>query len=214
VSATIEDVLAKYIPQEAIAVCTRWIVSRNIHLKISAVRTTKLGDYRPLERGKGHRITVNHDLNPYSFLITFTHEVAHLHSFLKYGAYHDPHGREWKQEFKVLMGHFLAMRIFPEELEMVLQRHLDNPPSSSCHDPELMKALKLYDPPSEIRVYHLEELPHGSRFRLHGEKSRLSFTKGLKNRTRFRCTELESGRDYLVSAIAEVVLLDDKIGVE
>lgn len=210
-SSTIEEILSKYIPREAVAVCTRWILSRNIHLKITGVRTTKLGDYRPLQDGKGHRITVNHDLNPYAFLITFTHEVAHLHSFQKYGAYHDPHGREWKQEFKVLMSHFLAMRIFPYELELVLHQHLNDPPSSSCHDPLLIKALKCYDPPSSVRVYHLDELPHGTRFRLHGEKSKLSFTKGLKNRTRFRCTELASGRDYLVSAIAEVVLLEDEL---
>lgn len=207
-ASTIEDVLTKYLPQKAVSVCTRWIISRNIHLKITGVRTTKLGDYRPLEAGQGHRITVNHDLNPYAFLITFTHEVAHLHCYLKYGPRHDPHGREWKQEFKVLLGHFLGMEIFPAELESVLRKHLNDPPSSSCHDPLLMKALKTFDPEGADPVYHLDELPDGTTFRLHGERSKLIFRKGVRNRTRFRCLEMNSGREYFVSGIAEVVLTE------
>ncbi|MFM7725297.1 MAG: SprT-like domain-containing protein, partial [Flavobacteriales bacterium] len=110
---TIESILSRYIPAAAVATCTRWIISRNIHLKIAGVRSSKLGDYRPLSDGRGHRITVNHDLNPFSFLITFTHEVAHLHCFLKYGPRHDAHGKEWKDEFRQLLGHFLDRQIFP-----------------------------------------------------------------------------------------------------
>jgi predicted SprT family Zn-dependent metalloprotease len=142
-------------------------------------------------------------------LITFTHEVAHLHSFIKYGQYHEPHGKEWKQEFKILLGYFLEMGIFPNDLEEVLQRHLLHPPSSSCHDAALMKALKCYDPPTSVPVYHLDELPDGSIFRLYGYRSKLTFQKGVKNRTRYRCQEISSGKAYLVSSLAEVQLLTD-----
>ena len=199
----IEDILSKYLPPAAVSICTRWIISRNIHVRITANRTTKLGDYRPLGAGKGHRITVNHNLNPYAFLITFTHEVAHLHCFMMYGPRHDAHGKEWKQEFRNLLGHFLGKNIFPEELEVILKKHLSDPPSSSCHDITLTKALRKYDPDSN-QVFHLDELEDGVRFRIHGERSKLIFIKGDRNRTRFRCTELTSGRDYLVSAVAEV----------
>jgi hypothetical protein len=68
-----------------------------------------------------------------------------------------------------------------------------------------MKALRLYDPPAEVKVYHLDELPHGSLFRLYGERTRFRFRKGAKNRTRFRCLEVGSGREYMVSGIAEVL---------
>lgn len=202
--ATIEEVLAKYLPAPAVPVCTRWIISRNIHLRITGVRTSKLGDYRPLGPGKGHRITVNHDLNPYAFLITFTHEVAHLHCYMMYGPRHDAHGREWKLEFKNLLGHFLDKDIFPQDIELILKRHLENPPSSSCHDVTLTKALKQYDPPKATAVHHLDELPEGTVFRLHGERSKMVFTKGHRNRTRYRCLEHSSGREYLVSSVAEV----------
>lgn len=209
VVATIEEVLTKYLPAAAVPACTRWIVTRDIHLKITGTRSSKLGDYLPLGPGRGHRITINHDLNPYAFLITFTHEVAHLHCYIKYGARHDPHGREWKQEFKVLLGHFLDQGIFPDDLETTIRKHLLHPPSSSCHDPDLMKALKCHDPAGAERVYHLDELPDGSTFRIHGEKSKRLFQKGVKNRTRYRCLEVNSGKDYLVSGIAEVILLSD-----
>ena len=68
-----------------------------------------------------------------------------------------------------------------------------------------MKALKSYDEGKAERVYHLDELPDGSVFRLYGERSRFRFRKGLKSRTRFRCVELNSGKEYLVSGIAEVL---------
>ena len=49
--------------------CASWIV-QNIHLRITGMRASS-GDYRP-PTGNGHQITVNHDLNPFAFLITFT----------------------------------------------------------------------------------------------------------------------------------------------
>jgi SprT protein len=41
-------------------------------------RSSKLGDYRPPQRGLPHRISVNHNLNQHEFLITLIHEMAHL----------------------------------------------------------------------------------------------------------------------------------------
>ncbi|MFM7217151.1 MAG: SprT-like domain-containing protein [Bacteroidota bacterium] len=201
---TIESILSRYIPAAAVATCTRWIISRNIHLKIAGVRSSKLGDYRPLSDGRGHRITVNHDLNPFSFLITFTHEVAHLHCFLKYGPRHDAHGKEWKDEFRQLLGHFLDRQIFPDDLSSLIRKHLQDPPSSSCHDATLSKALRKYDPSHGRQVVHLDELADGTFFRISGERSQLRFQKGPLNRTRYRCFELSTGREYLVSGIAEV----------
>lgn len=205
---TIESVLSKYLPEKTVPTCTRWIIHKNIHLRITGMRASKLGDYRPLERGKGHRITVNHDLNPFAFLITFTHEVAHLNCFEKYGSRHEPHGREWKHEFRLLMSHFLGQNVFPDDLETVLHKHLHDPPSSSCHDIRLSKTLRMYDTVMKEQVLHLDELPAGKKFRLHGTRKNQHFIKGPKRRTRFRCEEAESGAEYYISAIAEVIPVD------
>ncbi|REJ85361.1 MAG: sprT domain-containing protein [Bacteroidetes bacterium] len=185
--------------------CALWITEKSIHLKITRGRATKYGDYKPLGPGKGHHISVNHDLNPYSFLITFIHEVAHLHCFNMYGQRHDPHGREWKNEFGYLLGYFIQQNVFPQDMEAVLKEYLKNPSASSCSDPDLHRILKKYDQSLKSGVIHLEELPRDSLFYLHQSKSGQLFKKGKRLRTRFHCLELNSGREYLVNALSEVV---------
>ena len=200
----IADVLSKYLPGEAVETCSEWIVSKNIHLKITRERASKYGDYRPMPAGRGHRITVNHDLNPYSFLVTFVHEVAHLETYTKYSHRHDPHGKEWKHEFRQLLQDFINREIFPGDIKNALLKYIQNPAASSCSDHDLLRALKKYDQRSE-EVFHLEDLPENSVFSMYQSNSQLVFKKGHKIRTRFQCLELNSKRIYFVSAIADVV---------
>lgn len=208
-SDSIEGVLAKYLPAATVQECAGWIIQKNIHLRITGMRASKLGDYRPHPKGNGHQITVNHDLNPYAFLITFTHEVAHLVCYERYGHRHEPHGREWKHHFRELLLPFLDRGIFPSELAQFVYAYLRDPGASSCSDPGLIRALRLHDKPGDLKIKHLEDLPEGSRFRLAGPRSRLRFEKGPRMRSRFRCVELGSAKEYLVSGIAEVLPLED-----
>lgn len=203
----IAAVLSNYIPVDTVDECTSWIVQKNIHLKITKGRASKFGDYKPLARGKGHHISVNHDLNKYAFLITFVHEVAHLHTFTKYPFRHEPHGKEWKNEFRNLLGNFVSRRIFPDDISIALSSYLKNPAATSCSDHNLFRTLKKYD--SKIdgqEVFHLEELPTNSHFTLYQSRSGMLFEKGDKMRTRYRCKELNTKREYYVSGLAEVVL--------
>ena len=109
----IAAVLSNYIPHETVDECTSWIIQKNIHLKITRGRASKFGDYKPLERGKGHHISVNHDLNKYAFLITFVHEVAHLHTFTKYPFRHEPQRQEGVYRLTVLRGNRCLRRSSP-----------------------------------------------------------------------------------------------------
>lgn len=197
--------MAKYVPTAAVEVCSRWIMEKNIHLKITRGRASKFGDYRPMEKGRGHRITVNHDLNQFAFLITFIHEVAHLHTHVKYNYRHDPHGREWKHEYRLLLEQFTGKEIFPHDVERALKKYLLNPAASSCSDQNLFRVLKKYDDRPEA-VFHLEELPESAEFSLFQSRSGLVFRKGPKIRTRFQCLEIRSKRIYFVNALAEVQL--------
>jgi hypothetical protein len=204
----IAKVISKYLPANTVDTCTNWIVEKNIHLRITRGRASKYGDYKPDEEGNGHRISVNHDLNPYSFLITFTHEVAHLHCFTKYRHRHEPHGKEWKNEFAILLNDFIRLKIFPEDIELALRNYVRNPAASSCSDQNLHRVLKKYNPVGEEQVMHLEELESGTNFCLYQSRSGLVFRKGEKKRTRFECIEVRSKREYLVSGLAEVIVLD------
>ena len=47
--------------------------------KIVAPRRTKLGDFKAKgNKNNKSQITINGDLNPYAFLITTLHELAHI----------------------------------------------------------------------------------------------------------------------------------------
>lgn len=202
----ISAVLGKYIPAPAVNTCASWIIQKNIHLKLTRGRASKFGDYMPLRPGEGHRITVNHDLNKYAFLITFVHEVAHLETFNKFKGRVDPHGREWKHEFRLLLTGFVHRGIFPEDIRTALSDYMLNPAASSCSDHTLLRALRKYDERPE-EVFHLEDLPHDSVFQLHQSRSGQVFKKGHRIRKRFHCMEMKTNRIYFVSPMAEVVIM-------
>ena len=193
-------------PESAVNICCRWIVSHNIHVRITRSRATKYGDYRPLKETGGHQITINHDLNPYSFLITFVHEIAHLIAENKYKKRISPHGLEWKNEFSCLLEYFLQQHIFPSDLVGALTSYIKNPAASSCSDHDLLRALRKYDKKESLNLQHLEDLHMDTLFRLYSSRSGLIFRKGKQMRTRFHCTEITTKREYVVNPLAEVVV--------
>ncbi len=205
-NSSLAEVLAKYIPGPAVLICTSWIVKLNIHLRITKSRASKYGDYRPARGTDAHIITVNHNLNQYSFLITFIHEVAHLVCEKKYSRFAAPHGREWKHEYSALLNFFLAKNIFPPDIERALRQYVKDPAASSCTDENLLRVLKHHDRKEREKVTFLEELPHGSLFRLNSSKK--VFVKGVIMRKRFQCFEHSSRIEYRVSALAEVTAIE------
>jgi SprT protein len=198
----LSEILSKYVPPEAVSVCTGWIVRLNIHLRITKSRASKFGDYRPARGTDAHVITVNHNLNQYSFLITFIHEVAHLVCEKKYSRFAAPHGREWKHEYSVLLNFFLSKNIFPHDIEAALRHYVKDPAASSCTDENLLRTLKRYDSHEKQKVTFLEDLPKGCMFVLNSSKK--VFVKGTLMRKRYQCFEMHSKVEYRVSALAEV----------
>ena len=192
--------LARYIPEQTVAPIAEHIVNLKVHLRITKERSSKLGDYRAPSDGRGHRISINHNLNQYAFFITLVHELAHLVTWNHFQHKVNPHGLEWKRYFQELMLPFQDKGIFPNDVELALRRYLKSPAASSCSDPNLQKVLSHYD--SEP-VIHLDDIPPGARF---GLNNGMVFIKGEKRRTRYRCVEEKSGKAYLVSGIAEVEL--------
>ena len=69
-----------------------------VHVRLARPRRTKLGDHRPPSRKVAfHRITINDDLNPYAFLTTLLHEIAHVATWQRHGGRRrvKPHGSEY-----------------------------------------------------------------------------------------------------------------------
>jgi hypothetical protein len=173
-------------------------------LKIKKERSTRLGDYTSPRNGSNHLITVNFNLNKYSFLITLVHEIAHLTTFNKHKNEVLPHGAEWKKNFAELMQPFMNSDVFPVDILYALRRYMQNPGASSCSDKTLLKALKLYDENNSDKIF-LEYLPHKTMFLYNGERL---FEKGVKIRTRYRCTEVNTGQVYLFNSLTEVEVFE------
>lgn len=195
----LENGLAKYIPRPAVPLLAQWVMEFGVHLRITKARNSKLGDYRHPYGSDGHRITVNHNLNQYSFLITLVHELAHLTTWNKFKNKVSPHGAEWKNEYKILMREVVRLKVFPQDVYDALVAYMQNPAASSCSDEDLLRTLRKYDGDNDY--LHLEELPHDALFAL---DNGMVMRKGPKSRKRYKCYEVNLRRYYMVSPLAEV----------
>ena len=200
--------LQNYLPPGTGEVVMAYLHQHNVHLTVSRERKTILGDYRHRTNNTNHRISVNGNLNPYSFLITLLHELGHLLTFEKYNNRVQPHGKEWKMIYGQMLQQFVAIRIFPADIELELIRSLKNPAASSCAEEGLLRVLRKYDAKeSSVRTatggHHklLEELIPDSIFRISDGRI---FEKGAKLRKRFKCKEVKTGKFYLFSPVYEV----------
>ena len=193
-----QNILAKYLPENAISPCFELIKYHQIHLKIVNERKTRHGDYQQLPNGQ-HLITINAGSNKYRFLITLIHEIAHLLALKKFGKSIKPHGNEWKYTFQQLMIPFISPNIFPSKLLGIVANHFKNPSASSDIDPILTIALKDFD--KEKSVIFVFEIPIGSIFRT---KDGRIFQKGRKRIKCFECIEINTKKIYIFQPHAEV----------
>ncbi|WP_185210401.1 SprT-like domain-containing protein [Sphingobacterium mizutaii] len=192
--------LSKYIPSTAAPIISEWINDTACRFKVTRSRASKLGDYRSPFKNEPHQITINHDLNPYSFLITTVHEFAHLKTWQQHKNKVKPHGAEWKNNFKSLMDAFLKLNLFPEDITLALVKYMDNPAASSCTDLTLYKVLKSYDK-AAIETVTIDTIEFNSYFSI---KNGRVFQKLERLRKRYKCLELKTQRIYLFHPIAEV----------
>lgn len=195
-----KKILNNYLPAAAVEMVFDQIKSKNVHLKITHNRKTKFGDYRPPVYHSNHRISVNHNLNPYAFLITFIHEYAHLLVFEKFKNRVLPHGKEWKRIYQLLMEEYINADIFPVELDRVLIKSIQNSKASHSSDLELSRILQRYD--SIVTQIRVEDLPINTIFKTNNGKR---FKKGEKQRIRYKCVCLDNDRLYLFHPLTPII---------
>ena len=198
-SEDLKENLSEYIPQVFVPYVHDLLCSTKVLFRIVPPRKTKLGDFRKPLNGKSiPQITVNNNLNPYAFLITTLHEIAHLHTYLRYGHSVKPHGKEWKYEFQQVLLPLISAQKFPETLKVCLKNTITNTKASSFSDIPLNRALREFD--RDKKGCHLEKIELGKHFTF----NKKLFKKGKLRRTRYLCTEVSSGKAYLIHALAEV----------
>src|ERR1700759_1535347 len=122
------DYLRQWIPEKAAGPALEYLNHYNVHLTITRERKSVLGDYRHATRGTNHRISVNGNLNAYSFLITLIHELAHLVTFMEFGNRVQSHGKEWKGVYRRMLEEFIGLSVFPTDILAALKKSLHNLP--------------------------------------------------------------------------------------
>ena len=195
--------LSSFLPEGSFEEVAYYLHHYKVHLTITRERQSILGNYRNKVFDKNHRISVNGNLNKYSFLITLLHELAHLLAHEKYGHRIQAHGKQWKEEYGKILSEFIPKKNFPPEIEKLLVQSLKNPAATTCTEPHLIRALKKYDVKKE-GYFFVEELPVGSLFKVN---SGAIFKKGERIRKRFKCVEVTTKKIYLFSPVYEVVLV-------
>lgn len=195
------QLLATYLPASTSAYCAQLWEQHQFDLRIVRPRRTRLGDFtkKPHQRP---RITLNANLNPYSFLITYLHEVAHHIVYsVRYKKKVAPHGPEWKQAFRELLLPVLSEECLPNDILTPLKSYALNPKASTGSDPALVQALARYNAataePNKKTLMHLSE---GVNFVF----QKREFTRGPLRRTRVLCIEKTSRRRYTIPAHALV----------
>jgi SprT protein len=196
--------LKTYLPEGSFEEVVYYLQHYKVQLTITRERKSVLGDYRNSHADKNHRISVNGNLNQYSFLITLLHELAHLFTYERFGHRVRSHGTEWKNEYSKILAQFLLKKIFPDDIYKALLKSMQNPAASSCADDALLRVLHKYDPKKE-GFSLIEALPTGTLFKIKGGRI---FKKEEKIRKRIRCVEVKTGKVYLFSPVYEVMLID------
>ena len=198
-SGQLKENLREYIPEAFVTYVYDLLSSTNVTFRIVKPRKTKLGDFRMSTKQLGvPQITINNNLNPYAFLITTLHEIAHLHTYLRYNVGVKAHGKEWKFEFQQLLLPLLSAQEVPEELKTCLKNTLKNTKAASYSDISLSRVLRKFD--VKKNGVPLEQIELGAHFVV----NKKSFKKGKLRRTRYLCSELRTGKAYLIHALAEV----------
>jgi SprT protein len=197
--------LEQFLPPGSFEAVAPYFTTHIIHLTLTRDRKSVLGDYRhPTRSEPFHRISININLNKYNFLITLLHELAHLITYIHYNNKVNPHGEEWKTQFRHILIPFTGKNIFPADVEKALYAYLQNPAASTCTDPGLYKALNKYD--EKEPGYHLvDDLSINQKFQTQdGQVYQII----EKRRTRYRCQNLKTGKMYLFPGIAEVKIIN------
>lgn len=199
---TMHETVQRHLPAKAGAYVGELLAVRAVDVKVSRPRLTKLGDHRPPRpTSPRHRISVNEDLNPFAFLTTLLHEIAHVDVWARHAGRRRrprPHGPEWKHAFATILAPVVAARWLPDDVAAALGSYMRNPAAMSCSDRRLVLALARYDDPA-TRRQRVEDIPLGGLFRVANGRV---FCRGLRMRTRYLCVDPRTGAEYRVHALA------------
>lgn len=136
--------LQDLIPEAARPLIREWSEKYGVIYTVVARRKTKLGDHRYDSLRRISSITLNEDSNPYRFLVTLVHELAHARVRFESPARVAPHGKEWKTAVKEMMFEVKERGVFPYDVEVAIERHFSSPKYTDTIDSVFVRILDQY----------------------------------------------------------------------
>ncbi len=194
-----KDILLPLLPANTTDAVIGILQEHKIFLRITRSRRSKKGDYRWPRLGSHHKISINGNLNPYEFYITFLHELAHLYAWNKYKNSIKPHGLEWKIILTNLFFNALKENVFTQDINNEIIILVKKMEKGVWSESKLMRCLKTYDNKTSNDKM-LEEIEVGKSFYCNGRM----FRKVKKIRTRYQCLCLNNNRVYSFHPLASV----------
>ena len=128
--------------------------------------------------------------------------MTHLIIWLRHKNSVKPHGPEWKNLFSEGLIYLLKKNIFPEDIKEDVYQYALNPTASSASSHVLFSALRKYN--TDENKLLLKEIPINKKFKVNNKV----FIVKRKLRTRYLCKEVFSGKEYYISGLAEVEIVD------
>lgn len=187
--------LRGYVPNYGISIIDKWVHALSVHFKVVPARKTKLGDCRYAINAKTQTvITLNDNLQPIQFLVTALHELAHSKTFREQGHRVSPHGKEWQNNFKILLAECIEVCPNPEH-KSILQSVHRRPAATSGGNELLQSATKTEG------AHFLKDLNANDIF----EFRKRTFKKIKTLRTQVICEDLNNKRHYKIHGLAEVI---------
>lgn len=194
--------LRMFLPEGTYEWIIKYFQKYPIALSLTKTRKTMYGSYVFDSSKSKHLITVNGSLHPYQFLLTLTHEIAHLICFVRHGRSVAPHGAAWKKIFSEMLQDLLQLNVLPQDVHLAIANYSKNMRSSQCYDATLMQTLRKYSDPDLTVVSNLKP---GEAF-ITDKKKEFQVIKKL--RTRYQCQCIQSGALYLFPAEYAVKKVD------
>jgi SprT protein len=193
--------LIPYLGEEAAVFIDNKTINLRFHLKITKVRATKFGDYCPPRENKKQRITINGNLDKYSFLITLLHELAHLLVYEKNSNLIKPHGKEWKNVFSQLLSEAINHLLFPPLISQTVNKYYIQ---KQCftHTSRIHILNSIYKTLDKTIPIRLEAIPVNSTVVL---ENGMTVTKIEQKRTRCICRNYSDKKLYSIHKSVEVV---------
>ncbi len=187
--------LEKYLPENTLPHLKKWFGDHYIHIKITRGRKSKLGDYRKLP-DKSHEITINSTLQPQLFFFVLTHELAHLIAFENFGGRISPHGKEWKDTFRMML--LESISVYSEDLKPFILKFSQSPKANFMSSPDLVRYFHIEN--YEDESSYIEDLNIGEQF-IYRKQTYIIEELRKKN---YLCTNLSNGKKYIFKPLARV----------